>query len=90
MWSDVVEVAIEVFAPIPGPDLDLDSLFHKKDPTLLRVPLAEPHGFTRRLNASGWFDEEVVAAGLITQGKAQSLVSLMTGWALVELARGRR
>jgi hypothetical protein len=90
MWSDVAEVAIEVLAPIPGPDLDLESLFHKENPDTLRVPLAEPHGFKRRLNASGWFDEEVVAAGLITQGKAQSLVSLMTGWALVELARGRR
>lgn len=90
MWSDVAEVAIEVLAPNPGPDLDVDSLFHKKNPNLLRVPLAEPHGFKRRLNASGWFDEEVVAAGLITQGKAQSLVSLMTGWALVELAKGRR
>jgi hypothetical protein len=90
MWSDVAEIAFDVLAPNPGPDLDLDSLFHKEDASLLRVPLAEPDGFKRRLNASGWFDEEIVAAGLITQGKAQSLVSLMTGWALVELAKGRR
>jgi hypothetical protein len=32
----------------------------------------------------------VLAAGLITQGKAQSLASMLTGWALVELARGKR
>lgn len=90
MWSDVAEIAFDVLAPNPGPDLDLESLFNKENPDLLRVPLAESHGFKRRLNASGWFDEEIVAAGLITQGKAQSLVSLMTGWALVELAKGRR
>ena len=47
--------------------------------------------FRRRLNASGWFDEEIVAGGLISQGKAQSLLSMMLGFgALVELARARR
>jgi hypothetical protein len=88
MWSDVAEVAIDVFGPNTGPDLD--SIFDKKDPNLLRVPLAEPDAFKRRLNQSGWFDEEIVAAGLLTQGKALSLPSMLTGWALVELARARR
>ena len=79
-----------LFLPAPGPDLDRDSIFDKKDPNMLRVPLAQPGAFKRRLNQSGWFDEEVVAAGLLTQGKAQSLVSMLTGWALVEMVRGRR
>jgi len=88
MWSDVAEVAIDVFAPGGGPDLNYDRLFDKKDQ--LRVPLALSGAFKERLNASGWFDEEIVAAGLVTQGKAQSLVSMFTGWALVELARAKR
>jgi hypothetical protein len=90
MWSDVAEVAFDVLAPNPGPDLDVDRLFDKKNPDLLRVPLDEPEGFKRRLNASGWLDEEVVAGGILTQGKAQSLLSMVTGWALVEMARARR
>jgi hypothetical protein len=90
MWSDVAEVAIDVFAPNPGPDLDHDGLFDKKNSDQLRVPLDEPESFKRRLNLSGWLDEEVVAAGLVSQGKAQSLLSMATGWALVEMARARR
>jgi len=90
MWSEVAEVAIDVLAPNPGPDLDLDRLFDKKNPDQLRVPLDEPESFKRRLNLSGWFDEEVVAGGLLTQGRAQSLLSMATGWVLVEMARSRR
>jgi hypothetical protein len=88
MWQEVAEVAIDVLAPNPGPDLD--SIFDKKNPDRLRVRLIEPDGFKTRLNLSGWFDDEVVAAGMLTQGKAQSLLSLVTGWALVEMVRGRR
>ena len=90
MWQDVGELAVDLFMPVPGDDLDLDSIFDRKNPNLLRVPLAQPGAFKRRLNQSGWFDEEVVAAGLLTQGKAQSLLSMVTGWALVEMVRGRR
>lgn len=88
MWSDVAGIAIDVFAPNPGPDVD--SIFDKKDSNLLRVPLMERDAFKRRLNQSGWFDEEIVAAGLLTQGKALSLSSMVTGWALVEVVRSRR
>jgi hypothetical protein len=89
MWSDVAEVAIDVLAPGGGgPDLDYDRLFDKKNQ--LRVPLAVPGAFKERLNASGWLDDEVIAAGIVTQGRAQSLFSMFTGWALVELARARR
>ena len=89
MWQAVGEVAFDVLVP-DGPGPDLDRLFDKKNPDQLRVPLVERDAFKRRLNASGWFDEEIVAAGLLTQGKAMSLTSMMTGWALVELARARR
>jgi len=88
MWSDVAEVAIDVFAPGGGPDLNYDRLFDKKNQ--LRVPLAISGAFKERLNASGWFDEEVVAAGVVSQGKAMSLFSMFTGTALIELARARR
>ena len=87
MWFDVAEVAVEVLAPSFGPDLNRD-LFDKKDQ--LRVPLAVSGAFKDRLDASGWFEEEIVAAGIVNQGKAMSLFSLFTGWALVELARARR
>jgi hypothetical protein len=89
MWQAVGEVAVDVLMPT-GPGPDLDQLFDKKNPNLLRVPLVERDAFKHRLNASGWFDEEIVAAGLLTQGKTHSLMSMVTGWALVELARSRR
>ena len=88
MWSDVAEVAIEVLAPGIGPDLNYDRLFDKKNQ--LRVPLAIDGAFKERLNASSWFDEEVVAAGVVSQGKAMSLFSMFTGTALIELARAKR
>jgi hypothetical protein len=88
MWSDVAEVAIEVLAPGIGPDLNYDRLFDKKNQ--LRVPLAISGAFKERLNASGWLDEEVVAAGVVSQGKAMSLFSMFTGTALIELARAKR
>jgi hypothetical protein len=86
--DELGQLAADVLLPDASPDLN--SLFDKKNPDRLRVPLSEADGFRRRLNASGWLDEEVLAAGLITQGKAQSLASMMTGWALVELAKRKR
>ena len=87
--DELGQLAADVLLPDASPDLN--SLFHKKNPDLLRVPISEPSSFRRRLNASGWFEEEVLAGGLISQGKAQSLLSMMLGvGALLELARGRR
>ena len=86
MWQVVGEVAADLLIPGAGPEVD--RLFDKKN--RLRVPVVEPDGFKRRLNASGWFEDEVVAAGMLNQGKAQSLLALMTGWALVEVVRGKR
>jgi hypothetical protein len=87
--DEVGQLAAELLLPNSNPDHD--RLFDKKHPDRIRVPLVDAGEFRRRLNASGWFDEEVVAGGLITQGKAQSLLSMMLGLgALLELARARR
>jgi hypothetical protein len=86
--DELTQLAADTLLPDASPDLD--RLFDRKNPDQLRVPVAEPESFKTRLNSSGWFDEEIVAAGLITQGKAQSLKSMMTGWALVELVKARR
>ena len=44
----------------------------------------------RALNESGRLGEEVVAAGQLRQGKAPSVIELVTGLALIELVRPRR
>jgi hypothetical protein len=49
-----------------------------------------PGAFKRALNGSGWLDDEVVAAGMFTQGKTQSLFRMITGLALLEVLRPRR
>lgn len=43
----------------------------------------------RALNESGWVDDEVIAAGQLRQGKAPSVVAMITGWALIQLLRPR-
>ena len=87
MWTEVAEIAVDVFAG-DSPDLEHSPPFDKKGQ--LRVPVAVPGAFKERLNASGWFEEKIVAAGLVNQGTAQSLLSMFTGMALVELARAKR
>jgi hypothetical protein len=42
------------------------------------------------LNASGWLDDEVIAAGDLRQGKPITLAAMVTGAAIVELLRPRR
>ena len=49
-----------------------------------------PGSIKRALNESGCLDEEVIAAGELMQGVEPSLVSMVTGLALIELARPRR
>ena len=44
----------------------------------------------RALNDSGWFADDIVAAGQLRQGKAPTMAAMVTGTALVELARPRR
>jgi hypothetical protein len=56
----------------------------------LPVEWQRPGAFKRALNQSGWLDDEVVAAGMVTQGKTQSLFRMITGLALLEVMRPRR
>ena len=42
------------------------------------------------LAESGWFQEEVLAAGQLRQGRAPSTLGMVTGAALVEVIRPRR
>jgi hypothetical protein len=48
-----------------------------------------PGAIKRALNDSDWLDDEVVAAGQLRQGRAPSLIAIVTGLALIELARPR-
>jgi hypothetical protein len=54
------------------------------------VASAPPGAIKQALNQSGWIAGEVIAAGQLRQGKAPSSFGLVTGTALVELARPRR
>src|SRR5262249_37161717 len=45
--------------------------------------------FTRAVNESGWLDDEAIAVGVLQQGRPHSVFGLVTGLALVELARSR-
>ena len=83
------DVAVEVLLPKRGVE-SIQPVFRQSDRDSLWVRYAEPGAFRDGLNAMGWFDDEVVAAGMVTQGRAQSLVAMVTGWALVERARGGR
>ena len=55
--------------------------------TVASAPLG---AFKQALNQSGWIDGEVIAAGQLRQGKALSMMGMITGTALIELARPRR
>ena len=84
------DVAVEVLLPKRCVE-SIQPAFRLSDRDSLWVRYAEPGAFRDGLNATGWFDHEVVAAGMVTQGSAQSLLAMVTGWALVDqLARGRR
>ena len=82
MWDEV----LEVFLPATGSR----SLGKRTKPDELRVELRGPGALKQRLNESGWLDDEVIAADLVTQGKTHSLLGMMTGYALIEVMRPRR
>lgn len=52
--------------------------------------LVTPGAIPGHLIAQGWVDEELVAAGQLRQGKAPTTLGLITGTALIEVARPRR
>lgn len=83
------ELAIELFWPCNGPGSvgrSVERLVEKRTSGTLRVECAVPGAYKRRLNESGWLADEVVAAGVLEQGKPPSLLALVTGAA----ARARR
>jgi hypothetical protein len=85
MW----ELVIDLFWPSRGMK-SIDALAEKITAGGIRVEWGLPGAFKRALNESGWLDEEVIAAGLVTQGKTQSLFRMMTGLALLEVLHPRR
>jgi hypothetical protein len=56
----------------------------------IAVEFRVPGAFKDRLNASGWLADEVIAAGVLRQGKEPSLLAMVTGLALIEVLRPRR
>ena len=85
MWWDVV---IDVFAPTREVR-SVERLVEKVEAGRLAVEFRSPGAFARRLNQSGWVDDEVIEAGLLRQGKAPSVIGLVTGLALIQLLRPR-
>jgi hypothetical protein len=84
MWWDVViDVLWPTGAGSPAPIADNGASGE------LAVESRVPRAFTQRLNESGWLSGEVIATGVLRQGKAPSLAALVTGLALIELVRPR-
>jgi hypothetical protein len=83
MWWDV---AIDLLMPT-GRGAD-ERLADEGDGDTITVQFGVG-SFARRLNESGWLADEVLAAGVLRQGKAPSLFSAATGLVLIELARRR-
>ena len=86
MWWDLV---IDVIMPSGGTD-SVERIVEKSDAGTISVEFRVPGAFKRRLNASGWLADEVIAAGVLRQGKAPSMFALVTGLALIDLVRPRR
>ena len=79
MWW---ELAIDLLWPSREPEA-----VERRPGGTLPVQVAFAGAFRRSLDASGWLDEEVVAAGMLRQGSPPSLTALLTGAALVQTAR---
>ena len=86
MWW---ELAIDVLWPSRGPK-SVEQIVEKRTSGTLPVQVAVPGAFTRRLNDSGWLADEVIAAGMLRQGRPPSLLALVTGMVLFQMARARR
>jgi len=68
----------------------IERLAEKAASGTLPVEWRRPEAFKRALNESGWLADDVVAAGMVTQGKTQSLFRMITGLALLEVLRPKR
>jgi hypothetical protein len=85
MW----ELVIDLFWP-SREIKSIERLAGKAASGTLPVEWDRPDAFKRALNGSCWLADEVVAAGVVTQGKTQSLFRMITGLALLEVLRPRR
>ena len=56
----------------------------------LKVSTGTAGELKRALNASGWLDDEVIAAGHLRQGNPPSMAAMISGAALIEVLRPRR
>jgi hypothetical protein len=88
MW---LEMVMDVFWPSRGPG-SVERIVDKKLTPSGTIPVEFriPGELTRCLNESGWLAEEVIAAGVMRQGKPPSLLGMITGLALIEVVRPRR
>lgn len=85
----LLDLVIDLFWP-SGESKSLERLDKHLTRGTLPVEWRRPGAFRHALNESGWLDQEVVAAGMLTQGKTQSLFRMITGLALLEVLRPRR
>ena len=87
MW---LEVVIDVLWPGKGPkalEASAERFIDGRNSGTLAVECWAPGAFKRRLNQSGWLEDEVIAAGWLEQGRTHSLLALLTGLALIQVAR---
>lgn len=85
------ELIVEILWPTWGRrESRLDGVVERKTAGTLAVELYASRALARGLQERGWLDGEVVAAGVLRQGRSPSWPALLLGWALVELVRPRR
>lgn len=85
MW----DLVIDLLWPSKSVE-SVERIVEKAASGTLAVEFARPGAFKDRLNESGFLDDEALAAGMLTQGKPQSLFRMITGLALLEVLRPRR
>lgn len=86
MWWDVV---IDVIWPSRAAG-SVERIVEKSASGTIAVEFRVPGAFKDRLNESGSLADEVIAAGVLRQRKAPSLLAMVTGLALIEVLRPRR
>jgi hypothetical protein len=87
MWEVMLDVVPDV-AGLLWPSRKRRTA-ERSDPATLCVQFGVPGAFARGLNELGWLPDEVLAAGVLRQGKPPSVLTAVTGVALIELARRR-
>jgi hypothetical protein len=68
----------------------MDRVPGARDSACMVTATARPTSIGGYINAMGWLDEPVIAAGELRQGKAPSILGMLIGTALIEILRPRR